>query len=93
MSFWITIIKRPRTKAGRQAAKDQGFIDLPELNAMVGEHGGIDGVAGFLWDPAWVMEEVQSQNFDGALNESIHGEARDVLLDLVRMALPKGWKL
>lgn len=93
MSFWITIIKRPKTKAKRQDAKNEGFIDLPELNVMVGEHGGIDGVAGFIWDPEWVQEEVQSQNFDGALNESIHGEARDVLIDLVRMALPKGWKL
>lgn len=89
MSFWITIIKRPRSKAARLVAKEQGFIDLPELNVMVGEHGGIEGIGSFIWDPAWVREECQSQNFDGALNESIHGEAREILIELVRSSLPK----
>lgn len=91
MSFWITIIKRPRTKVARKAAKDQGFIDLPELNVMVGEHGGIEGIGGFVWDPGWVREECQSQNFDGALNDDIHGEAREILIEMVRLALPRKW--
>jgi len=91
MSFWITIIKRPRTKAARQAAKEQGFVDLPELNVMVGEHGGIEGIGGFVWDPGWVQEECQSQNFDGALNDDIHGEAREILINMVRFALPRKW--
>lgn len=87
MSFWITIIKRPRNRKDRDSAKREGFIDLPELNVMVGEHGAIEGIGNFIWDPAWVQEEVQSQNFDGALNDDISGEAREVLLDLVRVAL------
>lgn len=88
MSFWITIIKRPRSKASRDNAQANGFIDIPELNVMVGEHGGIEGIGGFVWDPAWVKEECQTQNFDGALNEDIHGEARGILLDMIRLALP-----
>lgn len=88
MSFWITIIKRPRTKPLREAAKEEGFIDIPELNVMVGEHGGIEGISGFIWDPAWVKEECTSQNFDGALNEDIHGEAREILIGLAKSALP-----
>lgn len=56
---------------------------------MVGEHGGVDGIGGFIWDSAWVKEECQSQNFDGALNDSICGEAREVLLELIKCSLPK----
>lgn len=89
MSFWITIITRPRTRRLREAASREGFIDIPELNVMVGEHGGIDGISGFIWDPEWVMEECQSQDFDGALNDSICGEARGVLLELIKCSLPK----
>lgn len=88
MSFWITIVKRPRTKAGRADYEKQGFIDLPELNVMIGEHSGIDGIGGFIWDPDWVCEEVPE--FDGALNASISGKARELLIEMVRLELPEG---
>ncbi|TXH58425.1 MAG: hypothetical protein E6Q97_02180 [Desulfurellales bacterium] len=92
MSFWITIIIRPRSKKARELAKAEGFIDIPELGVMIGEHGGIEGISGFVWDPGYVKEQVQSENFDGALNEDISGEARKVLLEMIKIALPRGFK-
>jgi len=91
VSFWITIIKRPRRLIDRQSAARKGFIELPELNVMIGEHGGIEGIGGFVWDPEWMVEEVPE--FDGALNASISGKARELLVEAVRLALPKGQRI
>lgn len=90
MSFWITIIKRPKRLIDRKNAADQGFIELPELNVMIGEHAGVEGIGGFVWDPGWMCEEVPE--FDGALNASISRKARELLIDTVRLELPKGFK-
>jgi len=87
VSFWITIIKRPRRTGDRAHAEKEGFIDLPELNVMIGEHGGVEGIGGFVWDPDWMVEEVPE--FDGALTSSISGKARELLIETVRLAMPK----
>lgn len=87
MTFWITIIKRPRTKQVRSDAIEEGFVDLPELGVMVGEHAGIEGIGGFVWDPDWMCEECPG--FDGALTNAISGDARKLLILTVGSALPE----
>ena len=95
MSFWITIAKQLTGRRATESKKrliEDGFFFIKELGVWIGEFGGESegywkDLGGFVWDPGYVREQV-NDNFDGALNESISGEARDELLSMIRIALP-----